>query len=191
MKKILAIDPGANGAMVWTDVFGNSNLFLSKLSSDPNDVVEIIKKAQYSDRCQESIAFVEDVGKHVSGNSATGSIALARNHQNIKTCLYMLGIETVDVSPQRWTKEIGVQVKDERSKEEKQRVRNLEKGEKNRENARIRRNKKAQKNEKIRALLEKDSRFNNGKRIPDYALDAYGIYLYAEKIVSKSVGDCL
>lgn len=178
-KKILAIDPGSNGAMV----FEGHELVCRKITSDKRETCE--KISFFSKACNGMIiAFVEDVGKHMAGNAASGSIALARNHQNIKTCLYMLGIETVDVSPQKWTKEIGVQVKDERSKEEKLRVRNLPKAEKDRENGRLRKAKKAQKNEKIREVL-KSTGGVVGENIPDYTLDAYGIYLYAKKVLNE------
>ena len=143
-KKILAIDPGSKGAMFCD--WATTTCFYS-LKNDYGEDADLIEDIVLSiDDRDKIIAFVEDVGKHVAGNAAQGSIALARNHQNIKTCLYMLGIETVDVSPQRWTKEIGVQVKDERSKEEKLRIRNLPKAEKNRENARNRKYKKDKKN---------------------------------------------
>lgn len=176
-RKVIAIDPGATGAMVWTDRDVKDNLFFAKITSDlAKNSSEIIKAVRMLG--SDIIAYVEDVGKHRIGNNASASVSLARNHQNIITTLYMLGIETVSVSPQKWTKELGVQIKDERTKEEKLRVRSLEAAERNKENARNNKAKKDKKTEKINTLILE--RWGDIK-VPKYAADAYGIYLYAEK----------
>lgn len=176
IKKIIAIDPGSNGALVYED---SGSLISDKLSGDYAKVSELL-----SDICslgpEGFIAFVEDVGKHMAGNAASSSIKLARNHQNIKTTLRMLGVETVDVSPQEWTKTIGVQVKDERTKEEKLRIRSLDKHERDKENARNRNAKKDKKTEKINALIMERI---GGAPLAKYVVDAYGIYFYAERIL--------
>lgn len=180
-KKIIAIDPGSTGAMVFTDADSDKNVFWSRVvSCDRANICEIQKAVSILGN--NIVAFVEDVGKHMVGNSAGSSIKLARNHQNIITTLYMLGIETVSVTPQKWTKELGVQIKDERSKEEKSRVRSLGKNDRDKENARNRKAKKDKKTEKVYALIKE--RWGDID-VPKYAVDAHGIYLFAEKELSS------
>lgn len=103
MKTIIAIDPGANGAMAWRYWIGiDSYLGVSSFNADflwtlkPNDGSNIV-------------AYVEQVGGYI-GKPQPGSamFKFGTSYGRVLGALEALRIRTVLVRPQVWQKTIGL-----------------------------------------------------------------------------------
>lgn len=99
---LIAIDPGANGGIAFSD--GDSTKAI-KMPETPKDILNGLDaiSINYADvRC-----VIEKVGFHVQGNSASSSCKFARHCGHVEMALIALGIPFSDVTPQKWMKWLG------------------------------------------------------------------------------------
>lgn len=119
MRTIIAIDPGASGAIAVRDTEGR--VFVDDMPETLRDVWELLETDG-----QEGIdvtAIMEDVGYHVMGNNASASAKFARHVGALEMALTGLGISWESVRPQKWMKHFGALPKDKG--ERKRRIKEL------------------------------------------------------------------
>lgn len=102
--RILAIDPGANGGLAWTDADGQ--VFAEPMPGSMTEFVDRIREIKTELQFPLQ-AIVEKVGGYMPGNSATAAVKFARHCGHIEAALYAIGVPAVEVSPQKWQKALG------------------------------------------------------------------------------------
>ena len=94
---ILGIDPGKNGGIAVLD--GGVVVDVVTMPGTPLDLYEYL--ARYADY---SVAYLEDVGHGMPGQSSKATATFARHCGHIDMALLALGIRAVTVTPQKWQK---------------------------------------------------------------------------------------
>lgn len=112
-KRIIAIDPGANGGIAWVNNDGIVEAI--KMPEGMSEQADFIMGLR-NGLTGPMTAIVEKVGSYVKGNSGPAAVKFARHCGNIEAALYILGISVVPVSPQSWMKTLGVLPKDKQER---------------------------------------------------------------------------
>lgn len=110
---VIAIDPGANGAIIEYRPNDSPGLQVSvhKMPDTPRDIYE--KLASIQNQSDECVCIIEKVGFHVKGNNASASCKFARHCGHLEMALIALSIPIVEeVTPQKWMKSMGTLPKD-------------------------------------------------------------------------------
>jgi len=110
---VMAIDPGANGAIAWyntdqmctceTDRFHETGVCSINMPDTPGDILSLLSVAGREMRC---VCYLENVGSYVSGNSGPASVKFARHCGHLDMALLACGIPVKLVTPQTWMKSI-------------------------------------------------------------------------------------
>lgn len=103
MKPILAIDPGASGGVAWVDSCGMT--MTQPMPEGMTAQVDFVRSLVAS--FPGLTATLERTGTYMPGNSGPAAATFARHCGSLETCLYCLGVPTVQVTPQRWQKHFG------------------------------------------------------------------------------------
>jgi hypothetical protein len=108
MKRILAIDPGANGGFAWNDITGTRTTCIPIPETD-GDKVAVIRVAA---RLHNPIVIIEQVGGYI-GKFQTGSsmFRFGENFGFLQGVVQTLGLTMVLVTPQKWQKALGLGAK--------------------------------------------------------------------------------
>ena len=100
--KILAIDPGAAGG------FAYASCGLTHTEPMPDGMAAIVDALRSLHVCYGfTVAYVEQVGSYMPGNSGPSAAKFARHCGHIEAALYALGIPTIQVLPKKWQQAIG------------------------------------------------------------------------------------
>jgi len=115
MRTIIAVDPGAGGAIAWIDMDGNAHA-----ENMPDTFTEIADRfLSLQMELREPRAVVEKVGGYMPGNSGPSAAKFARHCGHIEMALYCARIPTDQVSPQKWMKTMGALPKDKKDRKNK------------------------------------------------------------------------
>jgi len=105
MDRILAIDPGVGGGLVFPNRDGA--LTAIKMPATEGSLVDLLRSTVAADGV--TTAVVEDIPKYVGHAIPSSSAAvLFRNFGFILGALHTLGVRTVLVTPQTWQKPLGL-----------------------------------------------------------------------------------
>lgn len=110
MKPIIAIDPGAGGAIAWVD--GDGDVFAGTMPPTFTDVADFLRSLKLSLEPEGLRAVVEKVGGYVPGNSGPAAVKFGRHCGHVEMALYCLGIPTTQIAPSMWMKKLGTFPKD-------------------------------------------------------------------------------
>ena len=91
--RILAIDPGHSGAMALLD---GDLIYMYPITNNNEEIIKRIKGIN-----PDKIV-IEDVGKHIQGNSAHASVTFGRHVGFLHGVIATLGIPCYTVTPQNW-----------------------------------------------------------------------------------------
>ena len=112
MKTLIAIDPGASGAIAWICADG-----ITHAENMPDTFPEI------ADRIRElridlggAQCVIEKVGTYMPGNSGPAAAKFARHCGHLEMALYCHGIPTTQITPQKWMKRLGTFPKDKKAR---------------------------------------------------------------------------
>ena len=114
MKRILAIDPGASGAMVYSD-----DGFIISFNMPKGMTAQVDLIGEY---IVDEIV-MEKVGGYRPGNSGPAAVKFARHVGNLEAAIYTLKIPVKLVAPNVWMKSLGIHAKDKA--ERKREIREL------------------------------------------------------------------
>ena len=98
-KAVAGIDPGNAGGIA---IIEGNNLYTFKMPDTYADIYEMLKGLQ--EDFNIVIAFLERVGTGVPGQSSKATATFARHNGHLEMALYALGIQTEEVTPQKWQK---------------------------------------------------------------------------------------
>ena len=112
MNPIIAIDPGASGAIVFIDRDGGTHS--KKMPDTFPEIADLLRSLRLS--LQGPRAIIEKVGGYMPGNSGPAAAKFARHCGHIEMACYCAGIETTQVTPQKWMKKLGAFPKDKKAR---------------------------------------------------------------------------
>ena len=110
-KTILGIDPGANGGLVWLDG-GGEVIECIKMPVTPQDILTAVG----SWSTEGLTCYIERVGYGMPGQSSKATATFARHCGHLEMALLAKGISTVEVTPAKWQKALGLSGKKGESK---------------------------------------------------------------------------
>lgn len=125
MKVLIAIDPGADGAIACRDGEGGFFTIEFKNTTD-KDISESLWEMEdfRESKCWgEVFAFLENVGGYRPGNSGPASVKFARSVGKLEGMLLAMGIPFERVAPVSWMKALGAMPKEK--KDRKNRIKSL------------------------------------------------------------------
>ena len=99
MKKIIGIDPGLAGGIAVMDE-SHRVIEVVNMPDTPMDILDFLRKYEPS----ECVAYLEDVGKGIPGQSSSATAKFARHNGHLEMALLALNIRTFKVTPQKWQK---------------------------------------------------------------------------------------
>lgn len=126
MRVLIAIDPGASGAIAVRD--GEGRVYVDAmpdtLADIANELVDIRASATNHETLHAHIhCYIEDAGYHVAGNNASASCKFARHCGALDMALVCMQIPFESVRPQSWMKHFGTLPKDKKAR--KNRIKEL------------------------------------------------------------------
>lgn len=98
-KYIIGIDPGSLGGIAVLDE-SHKVVEVINMPETPMDILNFLRKYEPS----ETVAYLEDVGKGLPGQSSSATAKFARHNGHLEMALLALGISTVKATPQKWEK---------------------------------------------------------------------------------------
>lgn len=112
-KVIIAIDPGASGAIAWRD--GKGVRHVTNMPDTPRGILEQIRgiEDEVDDDgiirpLSDYECYLEDVGKGMPGQSSSATASFARHNGHLEMALIAEGIRIIKVLPQKWEKTLGI-----------------------------------------------------------------------------------
>ena len=102
----IAIDPGADGAIVWRDDQGQAHC--QKMPSTLRDIYDILEKVVYESWMDKTCAdrvplcIMEKVGTYMPGNAGPAAANFAAHVGALKMALIALKVPTELITPQKW-----------------------------------------------------------------------------------------
>jgi hypothetical protein len=117
--RIIAIDPGMNGAIAGADFDVDGALAMLWTVNMPEGMTGIADELRALKRKESDCAFIEKVGTYVHGNSGPASVKFARHCGNLESALYCIGFSTTEVLPNTWMKALGTMPKDKQERKRK------------------------------------------------------------------------
>lgn len=121
MKPLISIDPGASGGIAWIE---NDQIFCCKMPEGMTSQADFIKSITSAKGCKDMTAIIERVGTYMPGNSGPAAVTFARHCGHLEAILYMCGISTEQVLPNKWMKSIMGEVPKDK-KERKNKIKEL------------------------------------------------------------------
>lgn len=98
-KVIAGIDPGEKGGIA---VLVGENLYTYRMPIGYPDIYEVLKGLQEEFGITKCV--IERVGLGLPGQSSKATATFARHNGHLEMALYALGIQTEEVTPQKWQK---------------------------------------------------------------------------------------
>lgn len=108
-KIIIAIDPGSNGGICWTD--RDNRAYAVKMPQTPRDILDQIREivTTFAEGDPSNcVCYLEDVGHGRSGESMSALCKFARHNGNLEGFLISEDIPIVTVLPQKWQKSLSI-----------------------------------------------------------------------------------
>ena len=114
-RYIIGIDPGfAGGIAVMNDA--HMVVEVVNMPETPLDIFEFLRK--YTTNGHDVIAYLEDVGRGMPGQSSSATATFARHNGHLEMALMALGISTVKATPQKWQRSYNLGKSSDYSKDE-------------------------------------------------------------------------
>lgn len=101
---IIGIDPGAQGGIAWKE--GDEPVQAVKMPSGMTEQLDFLFSLVAPQVTPQVTVFLEKVGLHRQGNSASSSAKFARHCGHLEAGLYMLSVPVKQVAPIVWQKKV-------------------------------------------------------------------------------------
>jgi hypothetical protein len=104
---IIAIDPGASGAIAWCQ---NSGLYVHviPMPETRRDTIDAIKKALGTDSSETSVCYHEKIAPFIPDGGASMMFSFGANVERCGCIVETLGIRLIEVPPKTWQKALGL-----------------------------------------------------------------------------------
>lgn len=110
IKRIIAVDPGAQGGIAVQTFGDNPSLVVTKMPDTPKDLLDFL--AQHKEGAR---AYIEKVGG-MPGQGGSAMFNFGKGYGNLEMALIALQIPTETVTPQKWQKALQLGTKGTSSK---------------------------------------------------------------------------
>lgn len=108
-KKIIAIDPGAQGGVAIFSVDKDRLIEVVKMPDTPQDLLDLISKYQINSKC-----YLEKVGG-LPGMGGSSMFNFGKGFGHLEMALLCRKIPTTEVTPQKWQKALQLGTKGHKS----------------------------------------------------------------------------
>lgn len=98
---VIGIDPGNAGGVA---VLKGNQLFTYKMPSTYPDIFSLLSGIKAAYAPANITCVMERVGTGIPGQSSKATATFARHNGHLEMALYALGIQTEEVTPQKWQK---------------------------------------------------------------------------------------
>lgn len=109
-RKIIAIDPGANGGVAIFSVDKERLIEAVKMPDTPQDLLDLLSKYQVN-----SICYLEKVGGIPGQGGASSMFNFGKGFGHLEMALLCRKIPTTEVTPQKWQKALQLGTKGHKS----------------------------------------------------------------------------
>jgi len=99
MRHVIGIDPGFLGGIAVMDG-AHKVVEVVNMPETPMDILDFLSKYDP----EETVVYLEDVGKGMPGQSSSATAKFARHCGHLEMALLALGLPTVKATPQKWLK---------------------------------------------------------------------------------------
>lgn len=104
---IIAVDPGANGAIAWKP--RNCPVEAIKMPETRGDVIALFRRlACYAAGTEPIVCYHEKVANYVECGGASAMMQFGRNAERCACVAETMNIPLVEIAPQMWQKELGL-----------------------------------------------------------------------------------
>lgn len=100
-KIVIGCDPGQAGGIA---VYDGESMKTYKMPETFPDIHNLLMYIRESYAGMDIVAFMENVGHGMPGQSSKATATFARHNGHIEMSLYALGIKTEMITPQKWIK---------------------------------------------------------------------------------------
>lgn len=100
---IIAIDPGASGAIAWRNSKDLSKHVIN-MPDTPKGILEQLREIEDDNLLCDIVCYLEDVGHGLPNQSSSATAKFARHNGHLEMALLAEGIKIVKVTPQKWEK---------------------------------------------------------------------------------------
>ena len=108
-RKIIAIDPGAQGGIAIFSVDKDRQIEVVKMPDTPQDLLDLISKYQINSKC-----YLEKVGG-LPGMGGSSMFNFGKGFGHLEMALLCRKIPTTEVTPQKWQKALQLGTKGHKS----------------------------------------------------------------------------
>lgn len=109
-RKIIAIDPGAQGGIAIFSVDKDRLIEVVKMPDTPQDLLDLISKYQINSKC-----YIEKVGGIPGQGGASSMFNFGKGFGHLEMALLCRKIPTTEVTPQKWQKALQLGTKGHKS----------------------------------------------------------------------------
>jgi len=109
---MIAIDPGATGAIVWDDR-ENGGLRVEKMPETQKDVADMLLEARHDGNM---VCYIEKTGGYMPGNSGPAAVKFAKLCERAEMAAVCAGVSLDRVPPQKWMKSLGALPKEKKDR---------------------------------------------------------------------------
>lgn len=99
---IIAVDPGANGAIAWCTNSG-AEVNVVKMPETRGDTIALIRRI-YAKACEPTICYHEKVANFIPDGGASQMMSFGRSAERCACIAETLGIPLVEIPPKEWQK---------------------------------------------------------------------------------------
>ena len=105
MKIVIGIDPGINGGIA---VLGDGGVVLDavRMPATMMDIYDYLRGVVSNS--VRAVCYMEKVGMGMPGQSSKATATFSRHCGHLEMALLALGVQTYEVTPQKWMKALGM-----------------------------------------------------------------------------------
>ncbi len=108
MQIIIAIDPGASGAIAWCKT-GDSTAHVVPMPETRRDTIDALKQiAEQKENGDNIVCYHEKINPFIPDGGASQMFAFGANVERCGCIIETLGIRLIEIAPKKWQGELGL-----------------------------------------------------------------------------------
>ena len=104
---IIAIDPGARGAIAWCGNDGH-DVHVMPMPETRRDTIDAIKKALGTDSAETSVCYHEKIAPFIPDGGPSMMFNFGANVERCGCIMETLGVRIIEIPPKSWQKSLGL-----------------------------------------------------------------------------------
>lgn len=105
---IIAIDPGASGAIAWS-CFNGSNVGVMPMPETRRDTIDALRERTQGDfDSRPAVCYHEKINPFIPDGGASQMFAFGANVERCGCIIETLGVRLIEIAPKVWQKQLGL-----------------------------------------------------------------------------------